>query len=47
MFMIMSHLQGKPGHCPRPDCTGVGMTEYDASGQVTWYVSIECDTRQS
>ncbi|MCJ1456069.1 hypothetical protein MMC28_006426 [Mycoblastus sanguinarius] len=27
MSMIMSHMQRIPGHCPRPDCTGVSMTK--------------------
>ena len=37
MSMIMSHLQRKPGQCPRPDCIGLGLTNSDTSSLLTWY----------
>ena len=35
--MIMSHLQRKPGSCPRPDCTGTGTVCNCDSNVFTWY----------
>lgn len=37
MSMIMSHLQRKPGSCPRPDCTGMGTVCNCDSNVFTWY----------
>ena len=37
MSMIMSHLQRKPGSCPRPDCTGMGTVSNCDSNVFTWY----------
>lgn len=36
MSMVMSHLRRKPGQCPRPDCTGVGIVKCCDSDQLTW-----------
>lgn len=33
----MSHLQRKPGSCPRPDCTGMGTVCNCDSNVFTWY----------
>ena len=37
MSMIMSHLQRKPGSCPRPDCTGMGTVSKCDSNVFKWY----------
>ena len=37
MSMIMSHLQRKPGSCPRPDCTGMGTVSDCDSNVFKWY----------
>ena len=33
----MSHLQRKPGSCPRPDCTGMGTVSNCDSNVFKWY----------
>ena len=52
MSMIMSHLQRKPGSCPRPDCTGMGIVSNSDSSILSWYdmhenISIYSLTRYS
>ena len=37
MSMIMSHLQRKPGFCPRPDCIDMGVVSKSGSSVLTWY----------
>ena len=45
--MIMAHIQGRPGHCPRPDCVGAGIKKCCSSTQLTWYDAYLLDFRNA